>query len=114
MHELAIASEVLSAAGAALEKHGCRLARRLSLRVGELSGVNLESLRFCLETVSKGTALEGAKIELACAPCRVRCRACGAERERSARSAWPCPACESRDMEIVGGRELEVTSMEAE
>ena len=114
MHELTIASEVLRAAGAALEKNGCRVAKRLSLRVGVLSGVNIENLRFCLETVSRGTPLEGADLDLARAPCRVHCRACGAERERSAGTPWPCPACESRDQEIVGGRELEVTSMEAE
>lgn len=114
MHEMMVASEVLRAAGAELERHGCRRVLRLRLRVGERSGVSAENLRFCLQTASLGTPLEGAEISVESEPFRVRCRACGEERERGALDSWQCPACASRDLEVAGGTDLEVASMEAE
>jgi hydrogenase nickel incorporation protein HypA/HybF len=60
MHELGIASNVLEIIGKAMESRpGARL-RRATVRVGDFSGVDPESLQFSLEVLAKDAGFEGA------------------------------------------------------
>ncbi|MGD1048285.1 MAG: hydrogenase maturation nickel metallochaperone HypA [Candidatus Krumholzibacteriaceae bacterium] len=77
------------------------------LRIGEMAGVNADALRFAFEVMAKGTAAEGAALEIETVPLRVRCRGCGAEGQPRD-FVFVCGACGGSDVEILGGREMEV------
>ena len=61
MHELALTREIVSIA---LEHAGGRKVHRVKVSVGELAAVVPDSIRFCFEACTRGTALERAALEL--------------------------------------------------
>jgi hydrogenase nickel incorporation protein HypA/HybF len=64
MHEVGIAAEVLEAVRAEAVKYPNTRVCKVGVRVGEWSGVDTESLRFCLEALRAGTELEPAQVEI--------------------------------------------------
>lgn len=81
--------------------------RVVHLRIGEMAGVSEDALRFAFDVMAKGTAAEGASLGVEKVPLQIRCMGCGAD-SNPADFVFLCPACGSRDIEIVGGREMEV------
>lgn len=79
----------------------------IHLRIGEMSGVNTDALSFAFEVLSKGTAAEGGRLEFERVPLRARCRECGSEFHPD-EFVFRCGGCGSPEIEILGGREMEV------
>lgn len=64
MHEMGIASSVIEAVRAeAARRPGARVTK-VGMRIGELSGVDRESLTFCFEALVKDTELECAALAI--------------------------------------------------
>lgn len=104
MHELSLAEEVVSI----VERHarGSRVSA-IVLEIGTLAQVEVDALRFALESVQKGTLAEGARVDIESVEGRARCRACGAE-QRLETLYDPCERCGSSDREVLCGREFRV------
>jgi len=83
------------------------VAKRLVVRVGELSGVNAESLSFCLQAACGGTPLEAAEIDVTTVRPALLCPACG-EVACAGRFDTVCPRCGRTISGVAGGRELDV------
>ncbi len=64
MHEMGIATSVLEAVRREAPKHPGARVSKIGLRLGEWSGVDVESLRFCLEVLVKGTQLEPLDVDI--------------------------------------------------
>ena len=107
MHELAITQSVVEAV---TERTGDARVARVRVRVGRLSGVVPDAMRFCFELVTAGTPLEGAALDIERPEGRGRCRSCG-DALALADLILLCP-CGSADVEVLGGRELAVASVE--
>lgn len=107
MHELAIAQAAIELAEQAAEG---RRVRRVTLELGEFSGVLPEALSFCFDLAAQGTLLEGAELDL----CRIAgvalCESCGSEFDISSEPAI-C-ACGATSLNYLRGRELNVKSIE--
>ncbi len=107
MHELAITQSVVDAV---MARTGDRTVTTVRMRIGRLSGVVPDSMRFCFELVTEGTALEGARLEIDEPGGAAHCRSCGAD--------FTLPdlvllcRCGSADVEVRAGRELLVSSVE--
>jgi hydrogenase nickel incorporation protein HypA/HybF len=106
MHELSITQSVVDAV---TDRTGNAVVVSVRLRVGRLSGVMPDSMRFCFELVTVGTPLEGARLEIDRPDGLGHCRTCGSE------FALPDPVllchCGSADVEVLAGRELAVASV---
>jgi hydrogenase nickel incorporation protein HypA/HybF len=110
MHELSIADAVVTIAS----RHAAgRKVTRVELRVGHLRQVVPDALRFAFELVAQGTEVEGAELVMEEVPAMVRCRECGAETVLEAFPAH-CAACGTLDVDVAGGDELLVDSLELE
>jgi hydrogenase nickel incorporation protein HypA/HybF len=107
MHELALAESIVDAVA---EHVGDARVVAVRLRVGRLAAVLPEALCFCFEVCAEGTPLEGASLHITDAPGRGVCRACGAEIEMGDLLAT-CP-CGSAGVEVIGGRDLRIESVE--
>lgn len=107
MHELAITEGLVEAV---LNRTGDRPVTGVNLRIGPLSGVLPDAVRFCFEVVSADTPLAGAVLTIDESEGRARCRSCLDEFVLKDMFLL-CP-CGSADVEIVSGRELVVTSVE--
>ena len=113
LHEMSIAASVLDAVRAESALHGGARVTRAGLRIGELSGVAVESLRFCLEILVADSDMAPLGFDFEFTPWTRRCRACAAEfRVGDARPE--CTACGSGDTEAAGGDQLELSFLELE
>jgi len=83
----------------------------IRLRIGVLSGVVPDALRFAFEALTPGTAAEGAALMIEEVPARFWCAACRREFV-SADFYAECPDCGAPSGELRAGRELELRSME--
>jgi hydrogenase nickel incorporation protein HypA/HybF len=108
VHELGIASAIHRRCQASMRDAGRARLERVRVRVGELSAVEPDLLRFAWEAVVAGGRDAGATIEIEWCPARQRCGACGTDVARAA-GAWHerCPRCD-RALSIEGGQELDL------
>ena len=112
MHEMAIAEGILDIAIEYARKNEAKRIVKAALLVGEMAGVECESLTFCWSAIVKGTIAEGASLAITRVPLRGRCDACGEERTIE-RYNFICPDC-GGTLEIISGRELRVDYLEME
>lgn len=110
MHELSICRSVV---GIVREKANGRKVTGVRLTVGQLSGIELDALRFCFPLVTEGTELHGANLEIDEVPGRARCTGCDKELAIDVPIGL-CP-CERREpLIMLSGDELSVKEMEVE
>lgn len=107
MHELSITRNTIAIVG---EEAGERQVLRLQLWVGKLTCVMPQALRFCLDTCSAGTVLEGARLEIEEIPGRLRCEDC--QREFASDQLFGECECGSRELRCIAGEELLIREME--
>lgn len=114
MHELGIVEQLVRIAVDELEKAGAEgPVSSVSLRVGVMSGASPEALRTAWEVVVPNTRLKGAELLIDEPPATCRCLECGATSEVDG-YAFACPSCNSGQIAIEGGSELQLASLEVE
>ncbi|WP_019819100.1 hydrogenase maturation nickel metallochaperone HypA/HybF [Saccharomonospora saliphila] len=107
MHELSITQGVVRAV---VEHTGGDRVLVVRLEIGALSGVEVDSVRFCFDAVTRGTPLDGAELVVDRPEGRGRCRPCGAEFPLG--SVLDGCACGSLDVEVVAGEQLRIRNVE--
>jgi hydrogenase nickel incorporation protein HypA/HybF len=113
VHELAISeanvSEVCAHVGDVAA--GARIVR-VTVEIGRLAAVVVDAIQFCFEIAAKDTAVEGAELEVIDKPALGKCRSCRAPVDLGDSAIGTCVSCGSIDVEIVGGQELRIRSVE--
>jgi hydrogenase nickel incorporation protein HypA/HybF len=61
MHELGISRNIVAIVG---EAAAGRRVRRVTVEIGQRSGVMAHAVRFCFDVAASGTALEGAELDI--------------------------------------------------
>lgn len=107
MHELAITQSVVDTV---LARTGANPVTLVRLKIGRLTGVIPEAVQFCFELTTAGTPLERATLQIEQPSGRAHCRTCDEDFDLSDLIAL-CP-CGSADVEVLTGRELEITSVD--
>lgn len=107
MHELSITQSVVDTV---TERAGDAQVAAVHLRIGKLSGVVPDAVRFCFELIADGTPLSGARLEIDEPVGRASCRGCGQDFVLHDLILL-CP-CGSADVSISDGQQLAVTSVE--
>jgi len=108
MHELSITQSVVEAVA---DRVGERRVTVVRLSIGRLSGVVVDSVRFCFDLVAEGTVIEGAVLEVDEPTGHCRCRDCAAEFDVDDPIVL-CPRCGSADVDVQSGRDLRIVSVE--
>lgn len=96
-----------------VRKEGSTKVDVIHLRIGEMSGVNIEALTFAFEVLSKETLAETAQLKCETVPLAIRCRVCGLESHPD-EFVFRCSSCESSEIDIVSGREMEIDYISVE
>lgn len=110
---MSIAEGILGIALDYAEKNKAKKIGKVALRLGEMAGVERDSLAFCWESVRQGTIAEDAELAIEDVPLVGRCTGCGAEGHVE-RYNFICPTCKAGVLEIVSGREMQVAYLEME
>jgi len=109
MHEFAIATGVVDVA---LAHCNGRRVTLVNLRVGALRQVVPDTLATAFELAARATHCEGARLEQELIPAVLYCPAC-AHKWTPREPDFRCFACQGPAV-VIGGRELEVESIEVE
>lgn len=112
MHELSVALSLLDEIGAAAAREGATRVASVRLRVGRLSGIACDALRFSWELARAETVAADAALIIDEIPIALWCAACDCERAPLEGAGLTCSACGALAPSIVRGRELELVAME--
>ena len=110
MHEMSIAMNIVDIACKEAQSEGAPFISVIELDVGKLAGVMIDSLKFCYESVCKGTLAENSQLVVNELPGKGHCLKCNSEFEIDSFMAL-CPHCESYEVEIKQGRELKLKAV---
>ncbi len=127
MHEYSIACEIWQSVLKAVNAQFADqpdikpIIRAVTVEIGALNLIETEQLSFWLEQLAAREGSPGLELKLKMLPGRVKCRECGIESvlEEKEENIWlaplhflDCPNCGSRNVAVLGGRELRVVSAE--
>jgi hydrogenase nickel incorporation protein HypA/HybF len=93
-------------------KHNAAGISAVHLRLGPLAGVVKESLLFSYDIAAEGTPLEGSQLIIEDSPVMVFCAVCQERRPVVSLQSFCCATCDTPAIDVVQGRELEVTALE--
>lgn len=111
MHEAGIMQSALDlACDLAREGRGHRVTK-LVLTVGSLSSAVPESLRFAFDALSPATMAEGAFLDIHWVEAACRCTVCDKTFPFEG-NGYICPTCGEASLNLLRGRELELTTVE--
>lgn len=131
MHEWSLANGIVRTVINEMEKNKAESVKIVEISIGEISQIDIETLRYAIENISRGTPLEKSKVEIKVDSTELRCRVCGHiwNFEESRKMLEPvgyegdnavhylpesisafvkCPVCHSGDIEILGGRGVRI------
>ena len=112
MHEMGVAMQIIEIATSSIPENSAQSrVERVNLKVGKLSAVVADSLRFCFEVASKDTALEGAELAIDEIPVVAQCNVCGVKWTVES-PVFVCNQCQSGQIKLLSGRELDIESIE--
>lgn len=113
MHEMSLAEGVLQIIEDYREREPFSAVRSVVLEIGELSTVEVESLRFCFDAVVRDSVAQGAVLEIQRVPGTAFCMPCG--KSITIQTLYdPCPECGSYQVQPTGGTEMRVKELQVE
>jgi hydrogenase nickel incorporation protein HypA/HybF len=112
MHELSIAMSLVDIATEEIEKLGDVHIDAMHVRLGPLSGVVEDALRFSFDLVAQGTSVQGARLEIEHVVLSVHCTECDTTRYPASVQHLRCPVCDAPTPDIVRGKDLELFALE--
>jgi hydrogenase nickel incorporation protein HypA/HybF len=113
MHELSLAENVRDIIEDAARAQPFDRVRVVVLEIGELAAVEVDALLFCMETVLRGSAAEGARIDIEPVPGTGWCPRCSIA--IGLKQLYdPCPHCGGYQVQPTGGTEMRVKALDVE
>ena len=110
MHELSIAQSIVNIAENAAPKDYQAHITSVGLQIGELSGIEIESLKFALSVIKKDTILKDAELDIEIIEGLAECPTCN--------TVFPmhyfgcnCPNCGNYFIKVLKGREMKVLNI---
>ena len=111
MHEFGIMESALALAEKNARTAGATQIHRLKVRVGKLSGVVPEALRFAFAALKANTLAAAAEFDIEEVPAVCWCATCAAEFEAQNLN-YECPRCHQPSGDLRRGKEMDLASLE--
>lgn len=110
MHELSLAQSMLTLVEQSARHGGFRKVAAIRLEIGRLACVMPEALRFCFESVTRGSLAEGARLDIIEIAGAGRCPGCEATRPLDELYGI-CPDC-GIPLEVTAGTEMRLKELD--
>ncbi len=111
VHELTITSELVSLLLAEFDHRKLNEIKRVNLVIGDLTGIEIECIKFYFEILSEGTSIQGTHLCIETQKSKYKCQKCSHIYERYGFS-FDCPRCYSNGIMIEDGTSIFIKSME--
>lgn len=105
MHELGVVIEIVKTVEDFAIKNGVTKIEKLVLQIGELSSIVPKYIEACYPAAVDGTIMEETKLEIEILPGNGICKGCN-KVFNFIQSKGKCPKCESKDIELISGKEF--------
>lgn len=102
----------LAVIGQQAAANGAARVTRIVLRIGRLSSVDLDALRFAFDALVPGTIAADAVLDIESIPARAHCQACDQDFVAETGYILSCPRCRAFSSDIRSGRELDIARLE--
>lgn len=112
MHEVGIIESALEVIRREARAHHATRVTRVVMRIGAISGVDAEALRFGFEACTPGSIAEGAALEIETVAARAHCKHCATDFTIESGFIFQCPRCAAFSGDVRSGRELELARLE--
>jgi len=113
MHEMSVTMSLLDLVLKEAAKAGASKIKTVNIVLGAMTGIIDRYVQANFELLSQNTLAEGASLSFRNVLQQARCRHC-AHTFQISDFEWNCPRCQSSEIEITGGNELYVESIEVE
>ena len=113
MHEVSIIENTIKIVQEKAEENNLKNVSKITIKIGELSGVMSESLEFAFQGMSKGTIVQDAKLFIEKVDAKALCDYCNITFEIDHFNKL-CPNCNKFATNILSGYELYVSTIEGE
>jgi len=113
MHEFPITQQIVKIAEESALKNNAKKVLKISLVVGETSGIVEESVRMYFDIISKGTIVEGAELEVTHVEHQMFCPKCKKNFKRE-KYSFECPACGEIGEPTKIGKEFYIKDIDIE
>jgi hydrogenase nickel incorporation protein HypA/HybF len=111
MHELSLAEGVLQLIEDAAREQDFTKVTAVWLEIGQLSGVEVEAMKFCFDAVTRDSIADGASLEIIALPGAGWCMECSLA-VPMAEVFGECPHCGGHRLQVTGGTEMRVKELE--
>ena len=111
MHELSVAMGIIRIAEEELSKSSAHTIEAIELEIGDLAGIELDSLEYVWDAAVRGTVLEKAQRKIHRIGVRGVCLVCDQESELE-QHFDSCPNCNSFLKHVLQGKELRVKALQ--
>lgn len=111
MHEFTLAEATLDLVLERARKNQAKQIHAITVRIGDLSGVDVDAFEFAFGVVAADSLAASARLQIDRIPVTCRCTGCQSDFVTSDMDLR-CPLCQSVSREIIGGRELDLASVE--
>ena len=114
MHEMSLTEGVVRILEQQAAQHNFTKVKTVWLEIGELSQVDPDSMAFCFDAVTRGSAVAaGARLEIIRVPGEGFCLDC-AKAVRLASRVEGCPECGGFGLRVTQGGDMRVKELEVE
>lgn len=113
MHELSLAQSILDVVNEHLPCDGKTNVKFIKIRVGKLSNILTDSLKFCFDALKKDSRFAKTELIIRTIPLTIQCKTCG-ERSSINDLTFTCPVCSSINIQVVNGNDLSIEEIEIE
>ena len=112
MHGLPVTQGIIDVAVQAAQRNGGQPIVAIDLVIGDLASIVDDSVQFYFDILSRGTLAEGAILRFRRHPATATCWDCKHTFETRAPLLPTCPQCGSVRLQLAGGRDFYVESIE--
>ena len=113
MHEMSLCEGLLQILETESKKQGYEHVKTVWLEIGDMSGVEIEAMKFCFDAVMRNSLAEGAKLEIINMPGQAWCMQC-AKNVNVKQRFDECPECGSYQLQVTSGDEMKIKELEVE
>lgn len=112
MHEMGLIDAVVRMVDGIVKKEGLEGVQKITLEVGEISGVEAHFLTECYEAVVADTLYEKTELAIEMVPGTFYCNDCQMEFPADVEKLY-CPECFGRNLTPMTGKDLTIKEIEA-
>lgn len=105
MHEIGVLFEIIKTVENFAKQNDVKKVETLVLQIGELSSMIPRYMKNLYPATIEGTILQGSELEIEVLPANALCKGCNKVFNLVSNNGI-CPKCETKDWELLGGKEF--------